>query len=138
LGQRNTWACEFYTFKAMKPQVPCGKLQRSGGDKAARRPLALDRRKLRQQFAAAAKRSPEGREIGEKLEAHRKLWRALRFHDLRHTAAADKLRCRSERLGGQLVRVVDESCKIPSEIGEPPRNRTENPQIKSLLLCQLS
>jgi len=22
--------------------------------------------------------------------------------------------------------------------GEPPRNRTENPQIKSLLLCQLS
>jgi hypothetical protein len=24
------------------------------------------------------------------------------------------------------------------ESGEPPRNRTENPQIKSLLLCQLS
>jgi alkylation response protein AidB-like acyl-CoA dehydrogenase len=24
------------------------------------------------------------------------------------------------------------------EFGEPPRNRTENPQIKSLLLCQLS
>jgi hypothetical protein len=27
---------------------------------------------------------------------------------------------------------LDEQC------GEPPRNRTENPQIKSLLLCQLS
>ena len=27
---------------------------------------------------------------------------------------------------------------IPNESGEPPRNRTENPQIKSLLLCQLS
>jgi len=24
------------------------------------------------------------------------------------------------------------------EIGEPPGNRTPNPQIKSLLLCQLS
>ena len=24
------------------------------------------------------------------------------------------------------------------DCGEPPRNRTENPQIKSLLLCQLS
>ncbi len=25
-----------------------------------------------------------------------------------------------------------------AKAGEPPRNRTENPQIKSLLLCQLS
>jgi hypothetical protein len=25
-----------------------------------------------------------------------------------------------------------------NDFGEPPRNRTENPQIKSLLLCQLS
>ena len=28
--------------------------------------------------------------------------------------------------------------KGPWLVGEPPRNRTENPQIKSLLLCQLS
>ena len=30
------------------------------------------------------------------------------------------------------------TAKCFSESGEPPRNRTENPQIKSLLLCQLS
>ena len=28
--------------------------------------------------------------------------------------------------------------KLFGKSGEPPRNRTENPQIKSLLLCQLS
>ena len=38
----------------------------------------------------------------------------------------------SERFGGQPPR------EVRAEAGEPPRNRTENPQIKSLLLCQLS
>ena len=31
-----------------------------------------------------------------------------------------------------------EMAELFGESGEPPRNRTENPQIKSLLLCQLS
>jgi hypothetical protein len=31
-----------------------------------------------------------------------------------------------------------EDAKLLMASGEPPRNRTENPQIKSLLLCQLS
>ena len=31
-----------------------------------------------------------------------------------------------------------ELAKLFEKSGEPPRNRTENPQIKSLLLCQLS
>ena len=36
---------------------------------------------------------------------------------------------------------TEEACEATSSevrSGEPPRNRTENPQIKSLLLCQLS
>ena len=33
---------------------------------------------------------------------------------------------------------VSEDADLFGESGEPPRNRTENPQIKSLLLCQLS
>ena len=31
-----------------------------------------------------------------------------------------------------------DDAKLLMASGEPPRNRTENPQIKSLLLCQLS
>jgi hypothetical protein len=38
----------------------------------------------------------------------------------------------AEGYGGQPPRGMG------AEAGEPPRNRTENPQIKSLLLCQLS
>ena len=33
---------------------------------------------------------------------------------------------------------IAEMRKLFGKNGEPPRNRTENPQIKSLLLCQLS
>ena len=39
---------------------------------------------------------------------------------------------RRDGSGGQPPR------ELRAEAGEPPRNRTENPQIKSLLLCQLS
>jgi hypothetical protein len=41
-------------------------------------------------------------------------------------------------LGFQMADRVRAMREIVREIGEPPRNRTENPQIKSLLLCQLS
>ena len=33
---------------------------------------------------------------------------------------------------------LQEMQELLGKSGEPPRNRTENPQIKSLLLCQLS
>ena len=36
------------------------------------------------------------------------------------------------------MRAVMNGVKSFGMSGEPPRNRTENPQIKSLLLCQLS
>jgi hypothetical protein len=33
---------------------------------------------------------------------------------------------------------VGDEADLSGKRSEPPRNRTENPQIKSLLLCQLS
>jgi integrase len=53
-------------------------LERSGGDSAARRPLALERREIRKRLAAAPKRSAERRELRQQLEENRARWRKLR------------------------------------------------------------
>jgi integrase len=53
-------------------------LERSGGDSAARRSLAIERRELRKRISATAKRSPERRELAQQLEANRSKWRKLR------------------------------------------------------------
>jgi integrase len=53
-------------------------LERSGGDSAARRPLIIERRNLRQRIAAAPKRSAERRVLWQQLEALRTKWRSLR------------------------------------------------------------
>lgn len=53
-------------------------LERSGGDSAARRPLAVERRELRIRIAAAPQRSPERRELTQQLQANRAKWRELR------------------------------------------------------------
>lgn len=53
-------------------------LERSGGDSAARRPLAAERRELRTRIAATPKRSHARRELWQQLEANRAQWRKLR------------------------------------------------------------
>jgi integrase len=53
-------------------------LERSGGDSAARRPLAAERRALRTRIAATPKRSAERRALWQQLEANRAQWRTLR------------------------------------------------------------
>ena len=53
-------------------------LERSGGDGAARRPLAVERKELRKRIADTPKRSVERRALSEQLEANRKKWRELR------------------------------------------------------------
>jgi integrase len=53
-------------------------LERSGGDSAARRPLAVERRELRKRIAETRKRSAERRELLRQLEVNRKKWRELR------------------------------------------------------------
>jgi integrase len=53
-------------------------LERSGGDSAGRRPLAIERRELRKRIAETRKRSPERRALLQQLEANRKKWRELR------------------------------------------------------------
>jgi integrase len=53
-------------------------LERSGGDSAARRPLAAERRELRKQITATPKRSSERRAFAQRLEANRKQWREMR------------------------------------------------------------
>jgi integrase len=53
-------------------------LERSGGDSAARRPLAVERREIRKRIAQAPKRSAERRELRKQLEANRARWRKLR------------------------------------------------------------
>ena len=41
-------------------------------------------------------------------------------------------------LRGSALHTAHRELRNSEENGEPPRNRTVNPQIKSLLLCQLS
>ena len=53
-------------------------LERSGGDSAARRPLAIERRELRKRIVATPKRSVERRALWQQLEANRAKWRKLR------------------------------------------------------------
>lgn len=53
-------------------------LERSGGDRAARRPLRAERRELNKRIAMTAKRSAERRELRQLLEANRAKWRELR------------------------------------------------------------
>jgi integrase len=53
-------------------------LERSGGDSAARRPLIVERSKLKKAFGVALKRSAERREIRQKLVALRREWREHR------------------------------------------------------------
>jgi integrase len=53
-------------------------LERSGGDSAARRPLALERREIRKRIADTPKRSVERRALWEQLRANRAKWRKLR------------------------------------------------------------
>jgi len=53
-------------------------LVRAGGDRAARQPLALERRQLRAEIATVPKRSAERRAVQRRLDENRKKWRALR------------------------------------------------------------
>lgn len=53
-------------------------LERSGGDRVARRPLLVQRREIRRQLAAAPQRSAERRELRQALELVRHQWRGLR------------------------------------------------------------
>jgi integrase len=53
-------------------------LERSGGDSAARRPLAAERKAMRASLKAAPKRSGERRRIRTQLEELRKKWRKVR------------------------------------------------------------
>jgi integrase len=53
-------------------------LERSGGDRGARRPLIEERRELRKQFVSAPLRSTTRRELLQRLETIRAKWRALR------------------------------------------------------------
>jgi hypothetical protein len=52
------------------------------------------------------------------------------------TAHADATQAQPEPF--ENPETLREMAELFEESGEPPRNRTENPQIKSLLLCQLS
>jgi hypothetical protein len=53
-------------------------IERSGGDRAARRPLVASRREIRTQIAGAPKRSAERRQLREQLEGLRVEWRKVR------------------------------------------------------------
>jgi len=53
-------------------------IERSGGDSAARRPLAASRREIRAQLAAAPKRSAERRQLRAQLEGARVAWRKVK------------------------------------------------------------
>jgi hypothetical protein len=59
-----------------------------------------------------------------------------RFNRTAAMARGWKERLRLQASAGRQSPKATASAKLDS--GEPPRNRTENPQIKSLLLCQLS